>query len=240
MNFVIRCDAVNDCGDGSDERECNRDDNSTSVNQPTEAPKPQKCGQHEFRCDTGVCISRRYVCDGFADCGRGMFALFIPDYVTVNRSALSLFTGEDEENCPANRASCAANEFRCRSDGNCMAIEKYCDGVKHCADGSDEDSCVFKTNATTIPNIDCKTKPGLFFCDDTCFPLMKVCDSAIDCISGADEEDCQNKQRVYQVSVQTMGLIACYQFFGFNYFEQILMKIFLILRSSRLVLMKGC
>lgn len=106
--------------------------------------------------------------------------------------------GEDEENCPANRATCGPNEFRCRSDGNCMPREKYCDGVQHCADGSDED-CKFKTNATVIPNNDCKTKPGLFFCDDTCFPLMKICDGARDCLSGKDEEDCDKKQRVYQV-----------------------------------------
>lgn len=77
-------------------------------------------------------------------------------------------------------------------------MEKYCDGIKHCADGSDED-CKFKTNATNIPNNDCKSKPGLFFCDDTCFPLMKICDGAIDCMSGTDEEHCDQKQRVYQV-----------------------------------------
>jgi hypothetical protein len=78
-----------------------------------------------------------------------------------------------------------------------MPMEKYCDGVKHCADGSDED-CKFK-NTTMIPNNDCKTKPGLFSCDDTCFPLMKICDGARDCLNGKDEEECDKKQRVYQV-----------------------------------------
>ena len=78
-------------------------------------------------------------------------------------------------------------------------MAKYCDGVLHCADGSDEQDCKFRTNTTVILNNDCKTKPGLFFCDDTCFPLMKICDGARDCLSGKDEEDCDKKQRVYQV-----------------------------------------
>lgn len=70
-NLIKMFRKVNDCGDGSDERGCGKDDNSTVLPQPTEAPRPQKCDQHEFQCYSGVCISRRYVCDGFADCGRG-------------------------------------------------------------------------------------------------------------------------------------------------------------------------
>lgn len=112
-----------------------------------------------------------------------------------------LISGEDEENCPANRASCGQNEFRCRSDGNCMPMSKYCDGVLNCADGSDEQNCKGLRNITIpdIPNNDCHKKPGLFFCDDTCFPLMKVCDGASDCLNGQDEMDCDKKQRIYQV-----------------------------------------
>lgn len=77
-------------------------------------------------------------------------------------------------------------------------MEKYCDGIKHCADGSDED-CKLKSNATLIPNLDCERKPGLFPCDDTCFPLMKICDGTRDCLKGEDEENCTKRQRVYQV-----------------------------------------
>jgi hypothetical protein len=80
-----------------------------------------------------------------------------------------------------------------------MTMDKYCNGVKNCADGSDEDMCTFKTNATNIPNNDCKSKPGLFYCDDTCFPLMKICDSSLDCRDGSDEENCKNRERIYQV-----------------------------------------
>lgn len=111
---------------------------------------------------------------------------------------LSSLTGEDEENCPAQRPMCKENEFRCRLEGNCLPMEKYCDGIRHCADGSDED-CRPKTNASLIPNQDCKKKPGLFACDDTCFPLMKICDGARDCLGGEDEENCEKRERVYQV-----------------------------------------
>lgn len=172
-----KCDGVNDCGDSTDEKGCGDSDTGTVIITTTTTPKPknQKCDLHEFRCDTGICISRRYVCDGFADCGRG----------------------EDEENCPAKK-TCSSTEFRCRSDSQCMPMEKYCDGIRHCADGSDED-CKFKGKATLISNEDCISKPGLFSCDQTCFPLSKICDAVMDCYDGSDEVDCNKTQRIYQV-----------------------------------------
>lgn len=58
---------------------------------------------------------------------------------------LNFAGGEDEEHCPSNNL-CSVNHFRCRTDGMCLPMEKYCDGTKHCADGSDEE-CRFKPNS---------------------------------------------------------------------------------------------
>lgn len=115
-------------------------------------------------------------------------------------------------------------------------MEKYCDGIRHCADGSDED-CRIKTNATFIPNLDCAKKPGLFACDDTCFPLMKICDGTRDCLEGEDENDCEKRQRVYQVvqigvnerllnstSFQVYWWISVHQNLTFDYLPSIYIK----------------
>ncbi len=173
-----KCDGVNDCGDSSDEQGCASAANDPTLTTTTIKPKPitNKCEHNYFRCDNGVCIPKRYVCDGHADCDNK----------------------EDEENCPGMRQPCTPNEFRCRSNGMCLSMEKYCDNFKHCPDGSDEE-CSYKPNSTIIANNDCKNKPGLFFCDNTCFPLMKKCDGLLDCYDGSDEVECHKIQRVYQV-----------------------------------------
>ncbi|KAJ3607378.1 hypothetical protein NHX12_024429, partial [Muraenolepis orangiensis] len=48
----FHCDHVNDCGDGSDERDCTY----------------EPCTTQQFTCGNGACVPAGYVCDGEADC----------------------------------------------------------------------------------------------------------------------------------------------------------------------------
>lgn len=41
----------------------------------------------------------------------------------------------DENNC-----ACLSDELKC-DDGSCVHVTKLCDGVKDCAEGSDETNC---------------------------------------------------------------------------------------------------
>uniref|UniRef100_A0AAG5DRM1 Sortilin-related receptor n=1 Tax=Anopheles atroparvus TaxID=41427 RepID=A0AAG5DRM1_ANOAO len=188
-----KCDGVNDCEDHSDEQGCSDTErtttNGTTGQQgtpstvPTRSPPPTRrkdrtCGLHEFRCDSGTCISKRFVCDSYRDCPRG----------------------EDEENCPVHKL-CNNNNFRCRTDGMCLPMDRLCNGVQDCADGSDEE-CNFKPNASATSDKNCTSNPGVFPCDNTCFALTVQCDNKPDCYDGTDEENCagNKKERHYQVT----------------------------------------
>ncbi|KAF3843047.1 hypothetical protein F7725_001896 [Dissostichus mawsoni] len=52
------CNSVDDCGDGSDERQEN-------CQSPTHGP----CTDDEYKCSNGQCIPLQYACDDYDDCG---------------------------------------------------------------------------------------------------------------------------------------------------------------------------
>ncbi|ESO04941.1 hypothetical protein HELRODRAFT_147182, partial [Helobdella robusta] len=59
---------------------------------------------------SGVCISKKFVCNLYEDC----------------------LHGEDELNC-----NCSDTDFECRG-GKCVSLMLTCDGVNDCPDGDDE------------------------------------------------------------------------------------------------------
>lgn len=78
------------------------------------------------------------------------------------------------------KSYCYEKEFAC-ADRSCIPLQWQCDQIKDCANGEDEDGCMFCIH------------PDDFRCrsNDKCIPEYKRCNQFIDCIDKSDEEDCQ-------------------------------------------------
>ncbi|XP_076074812.1 chitinase-3-like protein 1 [Mytilus galloprovincialis] len=84
----------------------------------------QDCLETQFRCKTGTCIPKQWVCDNDPDCS----------------------DSSDEASCPRaddNTKRCPDDNFQC-SNGVCVNNAFVCDGDQDCLDGTDE-QCEIKT-----------------------------------------------------------------------------------------------
>ncbi|KAH8387838.1 hypothetical protein KR093_009841, partial [Drosophila rubida] len=166
------CDGKSQCRDGSDESTCH-------FHAKFNLSRPAvECMSFQYQCGDGSCISGYKRCNGITDCADGADeynCLF--NYDDTNYDSNNGNENEDD-NDPLHE--CDLYYFECDL-GQCIPLEKKCDGYPDCQDETDELGCPPFTEHCLEQE---------FECDDYCITRDQLCNGIVNCNDGSDERNC--------------------------------------------------
>ncbi|XP_036070280.1 low-density lipoprotein receptor-related protein 2 isoform X3 [Oryzias melastigma] len=163
------CDGRSHCRDGSDEVDC------PTVASPVTLKNILKCRMGSKPCEDGTeCVLFSHVCDGEQDCKDGSDELGCETDVGPSGTR------------PPTVPACSSPSVLCPSTAThvCISQSQFCNGVKDCPDGFDEQNCLEKCLSRTD-----------FLCKDrrSCVSKNQVCDGRSHCHDGSDEVNCASE-----------------------------------------------
>lgn len=155
----LLCDGTPHCRDSSDETEA-------------ECTKPEiLCHRYAFRCNYGACVNGDSVCNGVQDC--------IDNSDETQPQCVKNTTNNQTERPTSRPNRCTTNQITC-DNGECIHKDNMCNGIRDCADGSDETS--EKCRSIYCP-------PTAFRCSyGACINGDLRCNGVVECVDGSDED----------------------------------------------------
>ncbi|KAL2739157.1 basement membrane-specific heparan sulfate proteoglycan core protein isoform X1 [Vespula maculifrons] len=122
-------------------------------------------------------------------------AVAVRAFLPKRKSLEALFVSLRVRGLCLTKGICTPAEWKCAS-GECLPENERCDGLRNCADGSDESGCgryrfeFTRVNLIIIVVTECP--PGNFRCNDgLCLDSKKRCDGRSHCLDGSDEINCR-------------------------------------------------
>ena len=103
---------------------------------------PVMCGNNQFQCDDGTCISHKSICNWPNECSPSNCVCWVNEGEMYDVHFCRY-------ECLPNKCSCSKHNFQCAA-GGCIQVSFVCDGEIDCHDGSDELCTIKRTVSVSV------------------------------------------------------------------------------------------